>query len=67
VGTGIASRLINPHGISASAMTVLPMSIIPTFGVPLFLMLHFISIAQARQWQQQQHPHVGEPLPSVGI
>jgi hypothetical protein len=67
VGTGIASRVINPHGISASAMTVLPMSIIPTFGVPLFLMLHFISIAQARQWHQQQHSRVGEPLPSVGI
>jgi hypothetical protein len=67
VGTGIASRLINPYGISASAMTVLPMSIIPTFAVPLFLMLHFISIAQARQWQEQPHPRVGEPLPSVGL
>jgi hypothetical protein len=67
VGTGLASRLISPHGISTSAMTLLPMSVIPTFAVPLFLMLHFICIAQARQWQQQQDPRVGEPLPSVGI
>jgi hypothetical protein len=43
------------------------MSIIPTFAVPLFLMLHVISIAQARQWQEQPHPRVGEPLPSVGL
>jgi hypothetical protein len=67
VGTGVASRLINPHAISTSAMTVLPMSLIPTFAVPLFLMLHFISIAQTHQWQQQQQPNIAEPLPSVGI
>jgi hypothetical protein len=60
VGTGIAFN-------STNAMNVLPLSIIPTFGVPLFLMLHFISIAQARQWQTQPHPRVGEVLPSVGL
>jgi hypothetical protein len=26
------------------------MSYIPTFGVPLFLILHVICIAQARRW-----------------
>jgi hypothetical protein len=31
-------------------MTVLPMSYIPTFAVPLFLILHIICIAQARRW-----------------
>jgi hypothetical protein len=67
VGMGVAARFIDPHGISTSAMTVLPMSMIPTFGVPLFLILHFISIAQARQWQTQPHPRVGEALPSVGL
>jgi hypothetical protein len=44
------SGVIDPHGISTAAMTVLPMSYIPTFAVPLFLILHFISIAQARRW-----------------
>lgn len=47
---GTLSGLIDPHGISTAAMTVLPMSYIPTFAVPMFLILHFISIAQARRW-----------------
>jgi hypothetical protein len=42
--------VIDPHGIPAAAMTVLPMSYIPTFAVPLFLILHIICIAQARRW-----------------
>jgi hypothetical protein len=64
VGNGVTARLINPHGIATSAMTVLPMSLIPTFAVPLFLILHFISIAHARRWQEQPYPRVGEPLRS---
>jgi hypothetical protein len=64
VGMGVAAGFINPHGIATSAMTVLPMSLIPTFAVPLFMILHFICIAQARQWQEQPYPRVGEPLQS---
>jgi hypothetical protein len=67
VGMGVAARFINPHGIATSAMTVLPMSLIPTFAVPLFMILHFICIAQARQWQKQQYPRVAEPLQSSGL
>jgi len=67
VGMGVAARFINPHGIATSAMTVLPMSLIPTFAVPLFMILHFISIAQARQWQEQPYPRVAEPLQSSGL
>jgi hypothetical protein len=63
---GVAARFINPHGIATSAMTVLPMSLIPTFAVPLFMILHFICIAQARQWHEQQS-RVGEPLHSAGL
>jgi hypothetical protein len=66
VGFGVAVRVINPHGIAPGAMTVLPMSLIPTFAVPLFMILHFISIAQARQWQEQQYPH-GEALQPSGL
>jgi hypothetical protein len=47
---GTLSGFIDPHGISKAAMTVLPMSYIPTFAVPVFLILHIISIAQARRW-----------------
>jgi hypothetical protein len=67
IGSGLTSQLINPHGIETTAMTVLPMSMIPTFAVPLFLILHFVCIAQARQWQEQRRPNLGEPLPSAGI
>jgi len=32
------------------AMTVLPLSLVPTFLVPLFVIFHLICIAQARTW-----------------
>jgi len=47
---GALAGVIDPHGIPTTAMTVLPMSYIPTFAVPLFLILHIICIAQARRW-----------------
>ena len=47
---GTLSGVIDPHGIPTSAMAVLPMSYITTFAVPVFLILHIISIAQARRW-----------------
>jgi len=47
---GTLSAVIDPHGIPTAAMTVLPMSYIPTFAVPMFLILHIICIAQARRW-----------------
>jgi hypothetical protein len=46
VGLGNAANLISPEGVQTSAMTVLPMSLISTFAVPLFLMFHFICVAQ---------------------
>lgn len=50
VSIGTLVSVLNPHAITAGAMTVLPMSMIPTFAVPLFLILHIICIAQAAQW-----------------
>jgi hypothetical protein len=37
-------------------MTVLPLSLIPTFAVPLLFILHFICIAQALRWPTPQVP-----------
>ena len=37
---------------SMEPMTVLPLSLVPIFFVPLLLMLHVISIAQARGWKE---------------
>lgn len=52
VALGVLASVISPHGIAAGAMTVLPMSLIPTFEVPLFLILHIICIAQAVRWPE---------------
>jgi len=37
--------------VTTEAVTVLPLSLIPTFAVPLFLILHVIGIAQAARWE----------------
>ena len=67
VGMGVTAQLINQHGIATSAMTVLPMSLIPTFAVPLFMILHFICIVHARQWHEQQDQVIAKPLHSTGL
>jgi hypothetical protein len=64
VATGTLAGLLYPHGIPTSAMTVLPMSMIPAFAVPLFLIFHIICIAQARRWPVGQHSQIGEQLHS---
>jgi len=54
VTLGATAGLINPQGVPTALMTVLPLSVIPTFLVPLFMMLHIICIAQARRWKARQ-------------
>ncbi len=54
VTLGTLAGFIDPHGIPTSPMTTLPLSLIPTFGVPLFIILHVICIAQARRWARDQ-------------
>lgn len=53
VTLGTTSPLLHPQGIPVTLMTVLPLSLIPTFFVPLFLIFHVICIAEARSWQPQ--------------
>jgi hypothetical protein len=55
---GAAARFIDPQGvaeISTAPMALLPLSLIPTFAVPLLLILHGICIAQARRWRSEAH------------
>jgi hypothetical protein len=59
---GPAAGLISPHEVAPSLMMELPLSLIPTFGVPLFIMLHVICIAQARRWKERKDLQVGEQL-----
>jgi len=50
---GLITFMAAPGAITATPMAVLPLSFIPTFGVPLLLILHTISIAQARRWSER--------------
>jgi hypothetical protein len=51
VSLGTTARLLVPQSVPMGAMTVLPLSLVPTFIVPLLLILHVICIAQARGWK----------------
>lgn len=52
IGLGaLSARLESAAGSSTVfPMATLPLSLIPTFFVPLLLIVHLISIAQARRW-----------------
>jgi hypothetical protein len=50
VSLGVTAPLFAPEGPTMLAVTVLPLSLIPTFAVPLLLILHGIAIAEARSW-----------------
>ena len=63
VAMGTAARLISPHGVPTAVMTVLPMSLIPTFAVPLFFILHIVCIAQARQWKELRDSEIEKQFP----
>jgi hypothetical protein len=67
VTLGATAALVNPNGIPTSPMTVLPMSLIPTFAVPLLFLLHIICIAQARGWAKEQTTGRGRGLNSVAV
>jgi hypothetical protein len=64
VSLGTLVGILDPHGISTSPMTVLPLSLIPTFAVPLLLILHVICIAQAMRWPQRQGAPAGTQVRS---
>jgi len=65
VAMGTLARVIDPSGVPTNALTVLPLSLIPTFAVPLLFILHFICIAQAVRWPAQPSARLGEPLREV--
>jgi hypothetical protein len=65
VTLGTTSRLITPHAVQTGVMTVLPMSLIPTFAVPLLLILHIVCIAHALQWKREAYLHIGNEVSVV--
>ena len=64
---GTTARLIEPHAVATNAMAVLPMSLIPTFAVPLLLILHIIAIAQAPRWPKPERSSLRNAVPSSAV
>jgi hypothetical protein len=53
---GTLARFIGPQdSVTMQPIMTLPLSLIPTFGVPLFLILHIICILQARRWPKESY------------
>jgi hypothetical protein len=52
VGLGTTAGILSPEGPSMLLMTRLPLSLVPTFFVPLLFILHWIAIAQAKTWRR---------------
>jgi len=65
VAMAATTAVIRPNGIGPDAMAVLPLSVIPTFGVPVFLILHLISLAQAWRWKELPSSEGRFPLVSA--
>lgn len=49
VGTGAFSRMLAVDGPSTGAMSQLPLSLIPTYFVPIFVMLHIAALIQSQR------------------
>ena len=65
VGLGVTATMLGSQAASIGPMTVLPLSLVPTFFVPLLFMIHVVCIAQARRWPaaEQSRPS-GRPVPA---
>jgi hypothetical protein len=62
VSSATTAAITRPGGIGPDAMAVLPLSLIPTFGVPLFLIIHIVCIAQASRWSRSVELRHGSSL-----
>lgn len=52
VSLGTLAPILQPHGISTASLTIFPLSLIPTFAVPISFMLHIAGLGQF--WQERQ-------------
>ncbi|MGH9789292.1 MAG: hypothetical protein ACRD4U_11395 [Candidatus Acidiferrales bacterium] len=64
VTLGVIAGFLNSGGIGTSVMSVLPLSLVPTFIVPLLIIFHLICIAQARRWPYAESSQVRQQLAS---
>ncbi len=64
VTLGITAAFLNVSGTGTSVMSILPLSLVPTFAVPLLLIFHLICIAQARRWPREVSSPANQQLAS---
>lgn len=64
VTLGTTAPLLVAQDVSMAAVTVLPLSLIPTFFVPLLLIFHVICIAQANAWKNVSAAAMQTPRPA---
>ncbi|HYK36216.1 hypothetical protein [Alloacidobacterium sp.] len=67
LGSGVATGFLGHNSVAMAPVTVLPLSLIPTFGVPLFFIFHIICIAQAKQWRESVDVPAGRPLANPAV
>ena len=61
VTLGSTAGWFDPGAAAMTPISVLPLSVIPTFGVPLYLIFHIICILQARRLPEGLPRGLGEP------
>jgi hypothetical protein len=62
VSAGTLTPVLQPYGVGTAALSALPLSLFPTFFVPLLAILHIVCIAQALSWNQSTYSHVRSSL-----
>ncbi len=68
ISMGGLTSFLAPAGSRPFPMAVLPLSLVPTFAVPLLLILHIICIAQAWSWNESSYSADSSPLfPAGGL
>jgi len=67
VSLGVTAGMLGSQGASISPMTVLPLSLVPTFIVPLLFMSHVVCIAQARRWPAAERSGASARRIPVGV
>ena len=66
IAMGAGAGLLTAQTVTSEPMTLLPLSLIPVFAVPFCLILHVISIAQARRWPAKTQAHA-TPVRSLAV
>lgn len=65
VTLGVIAGYLSSAAAGTSVMSILPLSLVPTFAVPLLIIFHLVCIAQARRWPAPAHAQLKGQLAST--